>query len=327
MAALELPGRAALRSAREEGGSRRNTMATSLFATWQGGAFRHGRMAHRPYVGLSAANSNDALAAAVARLGPGEGQTPYRAAGLYESRGVSWPAWTAAIALHVVLASIALAMGWTSQLSLPALPETIAIVFESAAAPVTAPAQPEAPPQASAPVPQETVPAQPQAPIHLAPAEPTPSAVAVLPLPPPARPQQEIAVARAPKPAAAPAPAAVAALPAEPTPTSQGTAAPTSVALAPVIPPRPASGLAGNRKPVYPLAARSRRLEGRVMLQVQVAASGDPLAVRVVSSSGHALLDESAVEAVRTWRFIPATRSGQAVAAPVEVPIDFRMAD
>ena len=85
--------------------------------------------------------------------------------------------------------------------------------------------------------------------------------------------------------------------------------------------------MAGNRKPVYPLAARSRHLEGRVMLQVEVAASGNPLAVRVVSSSGHSLLDESALEAVRTWRFVPASQAGQAVAGSVDVPVDFRMAD
>jgi protein TonB len=114
----------------------------------------------------------------------------------------------------------------------------------------------------------------------------------------------------------------------EPAPALQRVpAAPTSLALAPVIPPRPASGIAGNRKPAYPLVARSRHLEGRVMLEVQVAASGDPLAVRVVSSSGHSLLDTSAVDAVRTWRFVPATRAGQAVAGSVEVPIDFRMVD
>jgi protein TonB len=301
-------------------------MATSLFATWQGGAFRDERTAHGPYVGLSAANTNDAVVASVARLGARAGQSPYRAAGLYESRGVAWPAWTAAVAVHVILALIAVEMGWTSLPPLPALPETIAVVFERAPAPAVEPAQPEAPPQASAPAPQETASAQPQAPTHVTPAEPAPSAVAVLPLPPPARPYQEIAVAPAPKPAAAPAPARLAALPVESAPTSAAVA-PASAALAPVIPPRPASGLAGNRKPVYPLVARSRHLEGRVMLQVQVAASGDPLAVRVISSSGHPLLDDSAVEAVRTWRFVPATQAGQAVAAPVEVPVDFRMAD
>lgn len=63
------------------------------------------------------------------------------------------------------------------------------------------------------------------------------------------------------------------------------------------------------------------------MLEVEVAASGNPVAVRVVSSSGHAILDASAVDAVRTWQFVPATQGGQPVAGSLDVPINFRMMD
>lgn len=81
----------------------------------------------------------------------------------------------------------------------------------------------------------------------------------------------------------------------------------------------------GNRPPKYPELARRRGQEGRTLLQVEVSASGRPLNVEIAESSGHALLDEAALEAVARWRFQPAQRSGAAVAGTVEVPILFRL--
>ncbi|MFW6162471.1 MAG: energy transducer TonB, partial [Planctomycetota bacterium] len=49
--------------------------------------------------------------------------------------------------------------------------------------------------------------------------------------------------------------------------------------------------------------------------------------VRVARSSGHAVLDEAAVAAVRRWRFTPARAGGAAVTAEVEIPIRFRLSD
>jgi protein TonB len=36
-------------------------------------------------------------------------------------------------------------------------------------------------------------------------------------------------------------------------------------------------------------------------------------------------LDEKALDAVRTWRFLPATLDGQPVAAQIAVEVDFRL--
>ena len=47
--------------------------------------------------------------------------------------------------------------------------------------------------------------------------------------------------------------------------------------------------------------------------------------VRVKRSSGYASLDNSALEAVRAWRFEPARRMGAAVDAWVEIPIRFKL--
>jgi protein TonB len=80
-----------------------------------------------------------------------------------------------------------------------------------------------------------------------------------------------------------------------------------------------------NPKPPYPLAARRQGAEGRVVLRARVLEDGRCAEVRIVRSSGHALLDESALATVRRWNFVPATRAGKAVSSWVEVPIYFQL--
>lgn len=86
------------------------------------------------------------------------------------------------------------------------------------------------------------------------------------------------------------------------------------------------SGLS-NPPPRYPYLARRQGQEGRVVLRVRVSARGDAKAVAIQRSSGYRLLDEAALEAVRKWRFVPASRGGSKVPAPVDVPISFKLTD
>lgn len=87
---------------------------------------------------------------------------------------------------------------------------------------------------------------------------------------------------------------------------------------------RPAHG--SNPKPPYPLAARRMGVEGVVMLDVLVRPDGSPGDVRVRNSSGSPILDESAVETVRSkWRFVPARRGDSPVESRVTFPIRFRL--
>lgn len=80
-----------------------------------------------------------------------------------------------------------------------------------------------------------------------------------------------------------------------------------------------------NPKPEYPWSLRRRGVEGTVRLRVNVSAEGLPTEVIVLRSSGFDEMDRAALEAVKAWRFQPARRSGQAVAALAEVPIVFRL--
>jgi len=78
-----------------------------------------------------------------------------------------------------------------------------------------------------------------------------------------------------------------------------------------------------NPAPPYPGPARRRGHEGTVLLAVEVLAEGATGKIRVERSSGHPLLDDAALQAVREWRFEPAMKNGTPVPSWVEVPIRF----
>jgi len=78
-----------------------------------------------------------------------------------------------------------------------------------------------------------------------------------------------------------------------------------------------------NPKPSYPMVARRMGWQGRVVLNVEVLVSGLPGQIMVHQSSGHDVLDNTALNTVRTWRFVPARHNGEAVARRFLVPIPF----
>lgn len=78
-----------------------------------------------------------------------------------------------------------------------------------------------------------------------------------------------------------------------------------------------------NPPPRYPESARRQGWEGRVMVRASVGADGRVQSVAVQRSSGHAVLDRAALDAVRRWRFHPRTENGQSMPSVVEVPVNF----
>jgi protein TonB len=95
--------------------------------------------------------------------------------------------------------------------------------------------------------------------------------------------------------------------------------------LDPIVEARADVAALNNPKPAYPLAARRRGVEGRVLVSAHVHADGSCAEVRLKRSSGHVLLDESALDAVRRWRFLPARRAGAPIDSWVDVPVSFRL--
>lgn len=78
-----------------------------------------------------------------------------------------------------------------------------------------------------------------------------------------------------------------------------------------------------NPRPAYPAMSRRLGEEGRVEVEVQVQPDGLPSKVSLRRSSGFSRLDDAALEAIKRWKFIPAKRNGEAVAASVIVPMPF----
>lgn len=80
-----------------------------------------------------------------------------------------------------------------------------------------------------------------------------------------------------------------------------------------------------NPKPLYPLTAVRQEAQGRVLLLVEVTADGRAGRITLEKSSGHAILDASAMNTVRLWQFIPARKDGVFQTQTIRVPIDFKL--
>ena len=61
-----------------------------------------------------------------------------------------------------------------------------------------------------------------------------------------------------------------------------------------------------NSPPVYPAIARVRGYEGIVLVSAEVLPDGRVGSMKIRKSSGYAILDQSAIEAVKPWKFEPA---------------------
>ena len=80
-----------------------------------------------------------------------------------------------------------------------------------------------------------------------------------------------------------------------------------------------------NPQPPYPRSAKRRGYEGAVVLSVLVLEDGLVGSIEVAESSGYKSLDKSALDAVKKWRFIPATEDDKPVPMTVQVPIRFTL--
>jgi len=200
------------------------------------------------------------------------------------------------------------------------------------APPEQPPAVPPPPVEEPPPPPQETPPPEPPPEPPPLP-EPPPPPMEVVP-PPVVQPPPEIKPPPEVKPPPSPRP------PPRPQPQRQAPArtqpqaapsAPSSAAPAPAAPSAPPAVVAARpvggeiRTPPYPPAALRRHEQGRVLVHVDVSASGAVTSITLAQSSGSPSLDEAAVNAVRQSRFIPKTLGGTPVAGSAEVPIVFRL--
>lgn len=85
------------------------------------------------------------------------------------------------------------------------------------------------------------------------------------------------------------------------------------------------ASFAGNRLPEYPQMSRRLGEQGTVMLRVLIGADGTAGDVRLVRSSGSERLDQSAIDAIRQWRFVPALRGGKPISSWYDWQWEFRL--
>lgn len=188
--------------------------------------------------------------------------------------------------------------------------------------PETAPAAPaaEPPPPQPAPKPEPPPPPPKPDPETISIPEPPPKPVEQRPPPPPPpapKPKPQPAAEKKPSPSASSAPRTGSA-----TASTQG-AASGAPGGADGKSTRP--GYLEKAAPKYPPESQAAREHGTVILSVEINAAGRPESLKVEKSSGYPRLDRAAVEAVRQWRFKPATREGQAVPARVNIPVLFKL--
>ncbi len=78
-----------------------------------------------------------------------------------------------------------------------------------------------------------------------------------------------------------------------------------------------------STRPVYPPLAKQGNVEGDVLISADVDATGKVVGAKVVS--GPMYLREAAVDAVRNWKYEPATLNGKPTIGQITVKIQFRL--
>jgi len=82
-----------------------------------------------------------------------------------------------------------------------------------------------------------------------------------------------------------------------------------------------------NTPPIYPAIAKLRGYAGVVLVNAEILPDGRVGSTEVSKSSGYAILDKSAMEAVKLWKFEPAKKAGKPFAIRVKLPIKFVLHD
>lgn len=104
--------------------------------------------------------------------------------------------------------------------------------------------------------------------------------------------------------------------------------APPSAGGAPAAPKRmSAPRLLAKTEPQYPEEARQAGAEGTVAVRIEIKENGQPGDIAIARSSGRASFDAAAIEAIRSWRFVPAqeVESGRPVRCYTTVSVVFKL--
>lgn len=82
-------------------------------------------------------------------------------------------------------------------------------------------------------------------------------------------------------------------------------------------------GSAKNPHPTYPLIARKKGWEGRVLIQAEIDREGNVSEIKVLESSGFNVLDNASLETLKKWKFTPAKIGNKFVDDTINIPVKF----
>ena len=75
--------------------------------------------------------------------------------------------------------------------------------------------------------------------------------------------------------------------------------------------------------PVYPVLAKNQHVSGNILVDALIDANGRVTTMKVVS--GPTLLHQAAMDALKQWKYQPATLDGKPVAMHLTVTLQFRL--
>ena len=75
--------------------------------------------------------------------------------------------------------------------------------------------------------------------------------------------------------------------------------------------------------PKYPKQARKKHIEGTVVLRATITKDGNIGDLQLVS--GHPMLAQAALDAVKKWKYRPYLKNGQAVDVETEITVNFQL--
>jgi protein TonB len=84
-----------------------------------------------------------------------------------------------------------------------------------------------------------------------------------------------------------------------------------------------AASIITQTRPLYPALARQARIQGNVVLHAIIDKDGKVAQLEVIS--GHPLLVQSALDAVKQWRYKPTLLNGDPVEVDTTITVTFTM--
>lgn len=78
-------------------------------------------------------------------------------------------------------------------------------------------------------------------------------------------------------------------------------------------------------RPKYPEYAKKMRIEGSVTVSFILDEKGNIRDVKIIKANPQNIFENSAITAVKNWKFLPATKNGEPVKVGMIVPINFKL--